>query len=163
VAVFSRRDHHLLRHPGLAWFRDVPWPMCQAVLDGEVCAETGMESIQGGRRGPRAGRPSRGVRRRPAPARGRGARCASDAAGGFLSWVRLLPRRPRSRIDGASTAVGSVDNLGRRGDRPQGSGRTPRTGPQSPAWLKHKQRLTLPVRVLDGSGEIVRWGDGRCP
>jgi len=45
-AVFSQRDHHLLRHPGRAWLRDVPWPMRQAVLDGEVGAETGMESIQ---------------------------------------------------------------------------------------------------------------------
>ena len=48
---------------------------------------------------------------------------------------------------------------GRRGDRPQGSGRTLRTGPRSPTWLKHKQPLRLPIGVLEGSGEIVRWGD----
>ena len=32
-------------------------------------------------------------------------------------------------------------------------------GRRSPAWVKHKQRLSLRVRVMDASDELVRWGD----
>jgi integrase len=46
VAAYSRRGLSLLRHPGLAWLRDVRWPIEQAVLDGEVCGATGSDGIQ---------------------------------------------------------------------------------------------------------------------
>ena len=34
-----------------------------------------------------------------------------------------------------------------------------RPGRRSPAWLKVKQRVLLPVRVEAGAPELVRWGD----
>jgi hypothetical protein len=46
VAAFSRRALDLHRHPGLAWVREVRWPVTQAVLDGELCGETGSGGIQ---------------------------------------------------------------------------------------------------------------------
>jgi ATP-dependent DNA ligase len=57
VAAYSRRSLDLLRHAGLAWLRDVRWPVRQAVLDGEVCGDTGSDGIQSvlGARGRRDG------------------------------------------------------------------------------------------------------------
>jgi ATP-dependent DNA ligase len=46
VAAFSRRKQDLLRHAGCAWLREVCWPVGQAVLDGELCGETGSDGIQ---------------------------------------------------------------------------------------------------------------------
>jgi ATP dependent DNA ligase domain len=34
-----------------------------------------------------------------------------------------------------------------------------RPGERSPAWLKVKHRVTLRVRVLSGSPDLVQWGD----
>jgi ATP-dependent DNA ligase len=47
LAAFSRPGRPLLAYPGLAWLRDVTWPVDQVVLDGELCAATGMEGILG--------------------------------------------------------------------------------------------------------------------
>jgi hypothetical protein len=46
VGAYSRGRLDLLRHAGLAWLGDVRWPVAQAVLDGEVCGETGSDGIQ---------------------------------------------------------------------------------------------------------------------
>jgi ATP dependent DNA ligase domain len=46
VAAYSRRSLDLLRHAGLAWLRDVRWAVSQAVLDGELCGDTGSDGIQ---------------------------------------------------------------------------------------------------------------------
>jgi ATP-dependent DNA ligase len=46
VAAYSRRSLDRLRHAGLAWLPDVRWPVNQAVLDGEVCGDTGSDGIQ---------------------------------------------------------------------------------------------------------------------
>jgi ATP-dependent DNA ligase len=46
VAAYSRRELDLLRHPGCAWLREVRWPVAEAVLDGELCADTGSDGIQ---------------------------------------------------------------------------------------------------------------------
>jgi ATP-dependent DNA ligase len=46
VAAYSRPGRSLLAHAGLAWLRDVRWPIAQAVLDGEVCGDTGSDGIQ---------------------------------------------------------------------------------------------------------------------
>ena len=46
VAAYSRRRLDLLRHAGLAWLREVRWPVTQVVLDGEVRGETGSDGIQ---------------------------------------------------------------------------------------------------------------------
>jgi len=47
VAIFSRPGRSLLPYLGVAWLREAAWPVDQAVLDGELCAATGMEGILG--------------------------------------------------------------------------------------------------------------------
>jgi hypothetical protein len=43
VDAFSRPGRELIGLPGLAWLRDVRWPMASAVLDGEaVLPQEGM-------------------------------------------------------------------------------------------------------------------------
>jgi ATP-dependent DNA ligase len=46
VHVFSRPGRELIRLPGLAWLRDIRWPVASAVLDGEAVAGDGSEGIQ---------------------------------------------------------------------------------------------------------------------
>ena len=46
VAAYSRPGRSLLPHAGLSWLRDVQWPVAQAVLDGELCGDTGSDGIQ---------------------------------------------------------------------------------------------------------------------
>src|SRR5262249_4865702 len=46
VACYSRQGRDLLRHPGMAWLRDLRWPVDAAILDGEACAGDGHEGIQ---------------------------------------------------------------------------------------------------------------------
>jgi len=46
VACYSRLGRDLLRHVGMAWLRELSWPMDAAVLDGEACAGDGHEGIQ---------------------------------------------------------------------------------------------------------------------
>jgi ATP-dependent DNA ligase len=43
VAVYSRPGRELLRHRGLAWLRDVRWPIRTAVLDRELFSGEGAE------------------------------------------------------------------------------------------------------------------------
>src|SRR5262245_41925043 len=46
-AAFSRPGRSLLTYPGLAWLRKARWPTDSVILDGELCASTGMEGILG--------------------------------------------------------------------------------------------------------------------
>src|SRR5262245_10106022 len=46
VACYSRRGLDLLRHAGMAWLREMTWPVASAVLDGEAVAGDGHEGIQ---------------------------------------------------------------------------------------------------------------------
>src|SRR5262249_58485626 len=46
IACYSRRGRDLLRHAGMAWLRDLRWPIEAAVPDGEACAGDGHEGIQ---------------------------------------------------------------------------------------------------------------------
>src|SRR5262245_15364165 len=46
VACYSRPGRDLLRHAGMAWLRDLRWPIGATVLDGEACAGDGHEGIQ---------------------------------------------------------------------------------------------------------------------
>ena len=46
VHAFSRPGRELVRLPGLAWRRDIRWPIASAVLDGEAVAGDGSEGIQ---------------------------------------------------------------------------------------------------------------------
>jgi ATP-dependent DNA ligase len=38
IHVFSRPGRELIRLPGLAWLREIRWPMASAIFDGEVVA-----------------------------------------------------------------------------------------------------------------------------
>jgi ATP-dependent DNA ligase len=46
VHAFSRPGRELIRLPGLAWLREIRWPVASAVLDGEAVAGDGSEGIQ---------------------------------------------------------------------------------------------------------------------
>jgi ATP-dependent DNA ligase len=166
VAAYSRAGRSLLAHAGLAWLRDAQWPVAQAVLDGEVCGDSGSDGIQS-----------------VLEARGR-----RDAVTSFLAFDVLAvdgrevmrepweDRRKRledigSGLDSKRVAVVPVTDdaarlwalwVGQQG----GEGivlkdpRSPyRPGVRSPAWLKVKHHLTLRVQVLGGSPVLVKWGD----
>jgi ATP-dependent DNA ligase len=166
IGAYSRRALPLLNHAGLAWLRDVWWPVTQAVLDSEVCGDTGSDGIQS-----------------VLEARGRRNAVTSFLAFDVLSVdgrdVMAEPwtdRRKRledigSGLDSKRLAVVPVTDdaarlwelwVGQQG----GEGivlkerRAPyRPGVRSPAWFKLKNRLTLRVQVLDGSPTLVKWGD----
>jgi DNA ligase 1 len=46
VAAFARPGHDLLLLAGLAWLRTVTWPVADAIFDGELCAELGIEGFK---------------------------------------------------------------------------------------------------------------------
>jgi ATP-dependent DNA ligase len=46
VHAFSRPGRELITLPGLAWLREIRWPVASAVLDGEAMAGDGSEGIQ---------------------------------------------------------------------------------------------------------------------
>ena len=46
VHAFSRPGRELIRLPGLAWLREVRWPVATGILDGEAVARDGIEGIQ---------------------------------------------------------------------------------------------------------------------
>src|SRR5262245_3653204 len=46
IACYSRRGLDLLRHAGMAWLREMTWPVASAVFDGEAVAGDGHEGIQ---------------------------------------------------------------------------------------------------------------------
>jgi bifunctional non-homologous end joining protein LigD len=165
VAAYSRRRLDLLRDAGLAWLRDVRWPVAQAVLDGEVCGETGSDGIQ-----------------MALEARGR-----PDAQTCLLAFDvlaldgRELMAEPwtdrRKRLEDLSGALDSTRIavvpvaedaahlwalwVGQGGEgivlKDRCSSYTP--GQRSRAWLKVKQQFTLRARVLDGEPELLKWGD----
>jgi bifunctional non-homologous end joining protein LigD len=166
VAAYSRPGRSLLTHAGLAWLRDVQWAIAHAVLDGEVCGDTGSDGIQS-----------------VLEARGRrdGVTCflAFDALTMGGREVMAEPWEDRRKrledigavLDSKRIAVVPVSDdadrlwslwVGQQG----GEGivlkdrRAPyRPGVRSPAWLKVKHRLTLRVQVLSGSTALVKWGD----
>ena len=43
--VYSRSGRELIRLPGLAWLREIRWPVASAILDGEAVAGDGSEGI----------------------------------------------------------------------------------------------------------------------
>lgn len=166
VAAYSRRGLDLLRHVGLAWLRDVRWTVSQAVLDGEVCGDTGVDGIQSVM----------------------GARGRRDGVTSFVAFDLLrvadedLIGEPwtdrRKRLDDFGTRlvspriaivpvtddatrlwavwVGQQDGEGivlKERSAPY------RPGRRSTAWLKVKERMVLQVFVEDGDPELVRWGD----
>ena len=46
VHAYSRPGRELIRLPGLAWSREIRWPVAAAALDGEAVAGDGSEGIQ---------------------------------------------------------------------------------------------------------------------
>ena len=46
VHAFSRPGRELIRLPGLAWLREIRWPVAADVLDGEAVAGDGSKGIQ---------------------------------------------------------------------------------------------------------------------
>jgi ATP-dependent DNA ligase len=166
IAAYSRRNLDLLRHAGMAWLRDVRWPMAQAILDGELCGETGSDGIQS-----------------VLEARGR-----RDGVTSFIAFDVLqiasrdvMPepwaeRRKRLEdlertLDANRIAIAPVTEdasrlwalwVGQQGG--EGMILKERSAPYRPgrrssAWLKVKERLVLEVLVEDGDPELVRWGD----
>jgi hypothetical protein len=165
VAAYSRRALPLLGHAGLTWLRDIRWPVSNAVLDGEVCGDTGSDGIQA----------VLAARHRRS-----GVTCfvAFDALAVDGQDVMREPwadRRKRledvgAALDSKRIAVVPVsDDADRLWSLWVGQGgegivlkerQAPyRPGVRSPAWLKVKYRLTLRVQILDGSPALVRWGD----
>ena len=45
-ACYSRPGLDLLRHAGMAWLRELAWPVESAIFDGEAVAGDGNEGIQ---------------------------------------------------------------------------------------------------------------------
>jgi ATP-dependent DNA ligase len=46
IHAFSRRGRKLIRLPGLAWLREIRWPVASVVADGEAVAGDGSEGIR---------------------------------------------------------------------------------------------------------------------
>jgi ATP-dependent DNA ligase len=166
VSAYSRRALPLLRHAGLAWLRNVRWPVDAAVLDGEVCGATGSDGIQA----------VLDARRR------------RNAATCFIAFDVLMldghdvmrkpwaDRRKRREDIGAVLESPHIAIVPVTGDASRlwtlwvgqqgGEGivlkerrSVHKAGVRTADWLKVKHRLTLRVRVLDGEPELVRWGD----
>ena len=166
VAAYSRRSLDLLRHAGLAWLRDVRWPVRQAVLDGEVCGETGSDGIQAvlEARGRRNGVTSfvgfdllqvSGQDVMPEPWTDRRKRLEDFGAGLVSPHVAIVPVAD----DAARLWALWVGQQGGEGIILKERSAPYRPGRRSAAWLKLKERVVLEVLVEDGEPELVRWGD----
>jgi ATP-dependent DNA ligase len=164
--VYSRPGHELLRHTGMAWLRELRWPVESAVLDGEVVAGDGHEGIQSVFEArSSAGSPmeavlfdvlqvgGQDVMREPW--RDRRKRLEDLTAGAELPEVTIVP----TTEDIAGLWDLWVSEGGGKGIVVKEPASRYYAGLRSPAWLKVKARLTLEVTVTSGSGELVPWGD----
>jgi ATP-dependent DNA ligase len=164
-AAYSRPGRSLLSHPGVAWLRTVIWPFDEAILDSELCADDGREGIQRvlEARGQMDDETSLvvfdilhldGQVLMPEPWIARRKRLESAFADFQHPRLGLVPvsEEPR-RLWDLWTAWGGEGIVLKDPMAPYEPGR------RSVAWLKHKQRLTLRVRGVDGSDDLLRWGD----
>ena len=166
VHVYSRPGHELLRHAGMAWLRDLHWPVKSAILDGEAVAGDGHEGIQ-------SVFEARGTAGSAMavvlfdllllgnqdvmgePWRDRRKRLEDLVAGAELPGVTIVPTTEDavglrdlwvSEGGGEGIVLKELESLYYPGQR-------------SRAWLKLKAKLTLEVAVTGGSRELVPWGD----
>jgi bifunctional non-homologous end joining protein LigD len=164
--VYSRPGRELLTHAGMAWLREIPWPVDSAILDGEAVAGDGHEGIQSvfEARG-QAGSAmavvlfdvlhvgGQDVMREPW--RDRRKRLEDLAAGAALPGVTIVPTT--EDITGLWDLW--VTEGGGEGIVLKEPGSRYYPGLRSPAWLKMKAKLTLPVMIMGGSAERIAWGD----
>ena len=166
VASFSRRRLDLLRHPGLAWLKGVHWPIAEAVLDGELCGDTGSDGIQSvlEARGRRDGVTCfiafdllsvGGQNVMPEPWTDRRKRLEDLGAGLESPRVAVVPMTD----DAARLWALWVGQQGGEGIVLKERSAPYRPGRRSAAWLKVKERVVLEVVVEGGEPELVRWGD----
>jgi len=165
VACLSRRGLELLRHPGMAWLRDIAWPFESAIFDGEACAGDGHEGIHAvfEERSRIGGdmalvlfdvllADGKSVMREPW--RDRRKRLEDLFDGRNLERIAVVPvTKDASSL--SETWVG----MGGEGIVLKDPASLYRPGERSPAWLKLKPKLTLDARVIGGSGERIAWGD----
>jgi ATP-dependent DNA ligase len=166
VAAYSRRELDLLRHAGYAWLREVPWPVSQAVLDGELCGATGSDGVQSvlEARGRRDGVTCflgfdllhvDGQDVMPAPWSDRRKRLEDLGADLNSKYVSVVPVTD----DAAQLWALWVGQHGGEGIVLKERSASYHPGRRSSGWLKLKDRVVLEVLVEDGDGELIRWGD----
>jgi ATP-dependent DNA ligase len=164
VHAYSRPGRELIRLPGLAWLRDIDWPVASAVLDGEAVAGDGSEGIQAvfeARH--RAGSPmafaafdlleldGHSALSEPWTAR---RKRLEDLLEASSPGVCLVPV-----TDDAPALWDTWVGMGGEGIVLKERTSLYRPGIRSPAWLKLKPKLALDVVVTGGSTDRVRWGD----
>ena len=165
VACYSRKGRDLLRHPGMAWLREIAWPFDSAIFDGEACARDGHEGIQAvfTERNRIGGdmalvlfdvlhAQGRSVMREPW--RDRRKRLEDLLQGHLIPRVAVVPVS-----DDAPTLYETWVGMGGEGIVLKDPASLYRPGERSPAWLKLKPKLTLDVTVTGGSAERIAWGD----
>jgi bifunctional non-homologous end joining protein LigD len=164
--VYSRPGREILTHAGMAWLRELRWPVKSAVLDGEAVAGDGHEGIQSVFEArSTAGSPmavvlfdvlevgGQDVMREPWRARRK--RLEDLAADAPLPGVTIVP----TTDDIAGLWDLWVTKGGGEGIVLKEPGSLYHPGRRSPAWLKVKAKLTLPVTITGGSAERIAWGD----
>jgi bifunctional non-homologous end joining protein LigD len=167
VAAYSRPGRDLLRHRGLAWLRQVHWPVRSACLDGELYSGEGSEGID-------AILMARG---QPGSPVAFGAFDVLQVGGREVMGEPWVDRRKRLEdlfaagpLDGRVQLVPTTDDArrlwavwvvdwGGEGIVLKGRRSVYRPGTRSRAWWKAKHKLTLTVEVLHCAPELVRWGD----
>jgi ATP-dependent DNA ligase len=165
VACYSRRKLDLLRHPGMAWLKEVEWPVEAAILDGEVCAgdgHLGVHAVLEHRRRPSDAMSllafdllaAEGREIIAEPWRDRHKRLEDLVEGRGLPRVGLVPvSDDPPRLYETWVGWGGEGIVLKDVTSPY------RPGVRSPAWLKAKPKLQLEVLITGGSAERIPWGD----
>jgi bifunctional non-homologous end joining protein LigD len=168
VHAFSRPGRELIALPGLAWLRELCWPVASAVFDGEAVAGDGSEGIQAVFE----------ARHRSGSPMAFAAFDLLELDGHRVMGEPWSARRKRledlleTPPDGVCLVPVTEDvpalwdtwvRIGGEGIVLKERTSVYRPGVRSPAWLKLKPKLTLEVVVTGGSAERVRWAIGAKP
>src|SRR5262245_10906994 len=164
VSAFSRPGHSLLTYAGPAWVWTARWPLTQGVLDGELCAATGMEGILGvfearkSRHAPLAfvafdllELDGREVMAEPWADRRKRLEDLGAELPPQVALITVADDAPRLWATWVGWGGEGIVLKDRRAPY--------RPGERTPDWLKVKQRHTVTVRVVAGDPKLVRWGD----